>query len=191
MDANRRKRYRELVASVKGSYGPYEPDHEGLRLSWCEDCEEINLWTYWQGRGNLAANIMLVGQDWGSPWDENAQPTMEQIRLANAHQAYDYLHNNPSVTDRNLIRLFREIGYDITKPCPDLFFTNFVLGYRNKGISGGYRKKWADRDKEYFSELVNIVTPRVVLCLGRSTFEAVLSAMAPETIVAEVAQNMV
>ena len=45
MDTHRYKRYRDLIARVKKNYGPYEPGHEGLRLSWCEDCDEINLWT--------------------------------------------------------------------------------------------------------------------------------------------------
>ena len=67
-------------------------------MYWCADCKEINLWTYWQGRGNLDAKIMLVGQD------------------------------------------------------------------------------WADHDKGYFRELANIIEPKVILCLGRSTFEGVLSA---------------
>ena len=179
MDMHRMNKYRDLIARVKNSYGPYVPVHEGLHLSWCDACDEINLWTYWQGRNNLNAKIMLVGQDWGSPWDENAQYTMEQIRRANRHEEYDYLSNNPSVTDRNLVTLFREIGYNVTKASPDLFFTNFVLGYRNKGTSGGYRKTWAEQDKGYFRELANIIEPRVFLCLGRSTFEAVLSALDP------------
>lgn len=146
-------------------------------MYWCEDCEEINLWTYWQGRGNLDAKIMLVGQDWGCPWDESSQNTMKQIGLANRGEEYRYLENNPSVTDKRLIRLFQEIGYeDISNSYSDLFFTNFILGYRNKGLSGAYQQSWADHDKGYFRELANIIEPKVILCLGRSTFEGVLSA---------------
>ena len=141
---DKQQKYHDLIARVKGSYPPRDPADDGQKLClyWCEDCEEINLWTYWQGRGNLDAKIMLVGQDWGCPWDPNYQPTMDQIRKANENCAYDYLNNNPSPTDANLARLFGELGYDITKPCSDLFFTNFVLGYRNKGLSGGYQKSW-------------------------------------------------
>lgn len=178
MDGNKKQVYFNLVASVKESYPPYDPAHNSkdTYLYWCEDCEEINLWTYWQGRGNLDANIMLVGQDWGCPWDESSQSTMRQIRLANQGGVYDYLNNNPSVTDNRLIRLFQEIGYDITKACSNLFFTNFILGYRNKGTSGGYKNEWAEHDKGYFKELTSIIEPKVILCLGRSTFEGVLSA---------------
>lgn len=172
-------KYRDLITRVKESYPPRDSADDGkaLRLYWCEDCEEINLWTYWQGRRNLNAKIMLVGQDWGCPWDESAQHTMEQIILANNRQEYHYLENNPSITDKRLIRLFQEIGYeDIRRPYSDLFFTNFIHGYRNKGLSGGYQQSWAEHDKGYFQELANIIAPKVILCLGRSTFEGVLSA---------------
>lgn len=172
------QKYHALVERVKASYPPHNPadDLQKLRLYWCDDCEEVNLWTYWQGRGNLNAKIMLVGQDWGCPWDPNYQPTMDQVRKANQNYEYDYLNNNPSPTDANLARLFSELGYDITKPCEDLFFTNFILGYRNKGLSSGYQKSWAEHDKGFFHELADIIEPKVILCLGRSTFEGVLSA---------------
>ena len=178
MHMNKEHAYADLVSRVKKSYPTVKDleNEEGLCFYWFDDCEEINLWTYWQGRGNLDAQIMLVGQDWGSPWDESAQKTMAQITRANHGLPYDYLDENPSITDDRMITLFREIGYDIKQHCSDLFFTNFILGYRNKGLSGGYKKSWADHDKDYFKELTNIIEPKVILCLGRSTFEGVLSA---------------
>ena len=101
---------------------------------------------------------------------------MEKITLANNHKPFDYLKDNSSLTDNRLVQLFQEIGYDLNLPNPDLFFTNFILGYRNKGLSGKYQSSWADHDKGYFHELANIIEPKVILCLGRSTFEGVLSA---------------
>lgn len=175
---NKQRKYQSLIERVKASYPVRDLSDDGkeLRLYWCEDCKEINMWTYWQGRGNLDAKVMLVGQDWGCPWDAEYLPTLEQVRKANEYQEYDYLNNNPSPTDNNLARLFAELGYDIGTQCPELFFTNFILGYRAKGFSGGYKNSWAEHDKGYFKELANIVEPKVILCLGRSTFEGVLSA---------------
>lgn len=177
MDSKQAK-YHNLIERVKVSYPIRDASDDGkeLRLYWCENCEEINLWTYWQGRGNLDANIMLVGQDWGCPWDSVYLPTLDEVNKANMRCDYDYLNNNPSPTDANLARLFSELGYDITAQCADLFFTNFILGYRNKGLSGGYKSAWAEHDKGYFKELASIIEPKVILCLGRSTFEGVLSA---------------
>lgn len=171
--------YQGLINRVRASYPPRNVAYSGkdTQLYWCEDCEEINLWTYWQGRNHLDARIMLVGQDWGCPWDADYLPTIEQVKKANLGCKYDYLNNNPSPTDANLARLFRELGYDITRSCPDLFFTNLILGYRTKGFSGGYKREWAEHDTGFFKELADIIAPIVILCLGRSTFEGVLSAL--------------
>lgn len=171
-------RYRALIEKAKSSYAPYDVSkREGeLRLYWCAECQEINLWTYWQGRGCLDAKILLVGQDWGSPWDASAENVMRKIKAANAGIDFDYMEGNDSITDNRLAELFESIGYDITKPCTNLFFTNFILGYRNHGVSGGYSTAWQNHDKGYFRELADIIEPRVILCLGRSTFEGVLSA---------------
>lgn len=183
MSVDKELAYRSLITRVKTSYPDFDLADEGkeLRLYWCDDCEEINLWTYWQGRGNLDAKIMLVGQDWGCPWDASSDQVMRNVRNANLGLDYDYLEGNDSITDNRLAELFQAISYDIRKPCPDLFFTNFILGYRNRGISGGYQTTWAKHDKGYFKELADIIAPKVILCLGRSTFEGVLSAFQMES----------
>ena len=126
MDTKQRK-YCDLIERVKVSYPARNPSDEGQepRLYWCDDCKEINLWTYWQGKGNLDAKIMLVGQDWGCPWDDGSQPTMDEVHKANEGRAYNYLNNNPSPTDANLTRLFKELGYDITKEY--IFFSHNLV----------------------------------------------------------------
>jgi hypothetical protein len=67
--------YQALISDVKAFYEAQgkQHDNEPVYLTWCDACKEINLWTYWQGRGNLDARIMLVGQDWGSPADASDQ----------------------------------------------------------------------------------------------------------------------
>ena len=105
MDTKQRK-YRDLIERVKASYPARNPSDDGkeLRLYWCDDCKEINLWTYWQGKGNLDAKIMLVGQDWGCPWDDSSQPTMDEVRKANEGRAYNYLNNNPICRDKTVAK---------------------------------------------------------------------------------------
>ena len=172
-------RYQTLVEKVRLSYLTYDgpPDGKNPRLSWCDACQEINLWTYWQGRGNLDAKILLVGQDWGCIENQDGKQWIETIECANKGLPYDYMAQNSSETDKNLIKLFKEgIHLDIEKPCSEVFFTNFVLGYRNEGTSGGFKKEWIHHDKGYFLELVEIIQPKVILCLGRDTFEGVLTA---------------
>ena len=69
IDPNQEKQdaYHALIQKVRASYPPLDLSYSGAKtqLHWCEECHEINLWTYWQGRGNLDAKLLLVGQDWG------------------------------------------------------------------------------------------------------------------------------
>ena len=172
------ERYSRLMERVKNTYpahvsGMTSPD-EG-QLYWCEACREINLWTYWQGRGCLSPKILLVGQDWGSPWDDPR--IMGKIVAMNRGEAVPYMVDNKNPTDNNLVVLFESIGKDITKPHPELFFTNFVLGYRHHGSVGGFRSQWAAHDSEFFRELADILQPKVILCLGQSTTKAVVEAL--------------
>lgn len=168
-------RYSELIEKVKKSYQSNSND-----LTWCDDCKEINLWTYWQGRGNLDARILLVGQDWGAPDELEAENVMKNIRLMNAGISAPYMDGNYNPTDQTLIQLFNSIGYDISADSAanqDLFFTNLVLGYRSGKISGGLRQNWIEHCSDFFRELVSIIEPKTILCLGRDTFIGVLKAL--------------
>lgn len=171
--------YRRLVEDAKASYLANSSD-----LKWCNDCNEINFWTYWQGRDHLDARILLVGQDWGCLWDSSSAPTLERIRQMNQGISVPYVEKchssvdkrKVSFTDQSLIELFDSIGFDICKDDPRLFFTNFVLGYRQKGTSGNFQKQWAKQDAVFFFRLAEIIKPHIILCLGKDTFEAVLSS---------------
>ena len=166
----KKEQYDRLVSDVRTDY--LNNDHE---LKWCEECKEINLWTYWQGRNHMDAQIMLVGQDWGCPWDnQSAMAVMETVRAINDGRAAYYMTGNDNPTDNLLIHLFQTIGFDIKQDEPRLFFTNFVLGYRAKGTSGNFKSSWATADAKYFRRLVEIIRPRVLLCLGRDTAKCVL-----------------
>lgn len=174
------KQYRELIADVKRFYENEARlhQHEPLYLGWYGSCKEINLWTYWQGRGCLDARIMLVGQDWGSPGD-CSEAYMSQFEEFNCGRRSAYWMDGTSITDKNLIVLFSFLGYDVSNgalPNPDLFFTNFVLGYRNKGLSGGFKQRWLRENKDFFRRLAEIIEPEIIICLGRNAFHGVMMA---------------
>ena len=158
-----------------------------IQLIKCDLCNEINLWTYWQGgRNNLDAAILLVGQDWGSYIDKDGKSLLNFISERENDPEYPYIrsddtpYKNP--TDFNLMKLFDEcLGVKIGREFVsnhNLFFTNFVLCYRNNGerISGNFKKIWVDNCSEYFVRLVNIIEPKIVICLGRNVFDSVLRA---------------
>ena len=177
---SKQEQYQALIADVKAYYTAQGDAHknEPVYLTWYGDCDEINLWTYWQGRGNLDAKIMLVGQDWGSPEDVDEQYAAQFSEINDGKRA-SYWLDGKSDTDKNLTELFHSLGYDISsgKPChPDLFFTNFVLGYRNKGFSGSFQTRWLKENQEFFFRLANIIEPNVIICLGCSAFRGVMMA---------------
>lgn len=177
MEKAKEVQYRQLIQDVKASYPVYKASrpHESKELYWCEECKEINLWSYWQA--SLDAEVLLVGQDWGNPWDGTCGDLLEKIRCNSTGPIPDYIADSKNPTDLALIRLFDSIGYDINSPHNKLFFTNFVLGYRTGKISGGFQRKWAKHDSTFFPRLVEIIKPKVILCLGKSTYRAVMKAM--------------
>lgn len=155
---------------------------KAIQLEKCPFCNEVNLWSYWQGGiNNLDADILLVGQDWGNFDDKNYNEIIRSITASeddsNSITHYPY-EKNP--TDKNLCRLFDVLGdsFNIKEyNNPKVFFSNFVLCYRkNTRISGGFRQRWARNCSEYFLRLVSIIQPKVIICLGRSVFDAVIKA---------------
>ena len=173
------KAYRALISDVKDFYEAHGNLHENepVHLTWCNACEEINLWTYWQGRGNLDAEIMVVGQDWGAPKEGSA--VLNNICEINDGIRTDYHYDENNPTDRNLAELCCSIGIPIPfgKRDPRLFFTNFVLGYRNQGLTGGFKSRWIRENEGFFLRLAEIVAPRIIICLGRNVFTGVTRSL--------------
>lgn len=168
----KQERYTRLVAEAKSSY-PQAPTGQTDELVWCGACQdEINLWTYWQGRGCLDPEILVVGQDWGNPNTKAGQQCLENIE-----KQLPYLENNSSPSDQNLAVLFAKgLGIDISKRDERLFFTNLVLGYRTGRITGALSAAQYAHDLPYFKTLINILQPKVVICLGQDTFTYALRA---------------
>ena len=175
---SKEQRYRELISDVSQYYKAQEElnKNDPVYLTWCKDCKEINLWTYWQGRGNLDAKIMLVGQDWGCPVEMSSP--IQSIQSINLGETEEYHFDTTNPTDKNLVKLFQSIGIDISNGRRDdrLFFTNFVLGYRNKGLTGNFKAKWVRESIPFFHRLVDIIEPQIIICLGKTTFCGVLNA---------------
>lgn len=197
------KRYINLISKVKKSFsGEPSNDHRDsngnirvkklsnskVKLNWCDECNEINVWTYWQGRYYADTtpdiNIMVVGQDWGNLGE--AQNTLAYIHTDDNKFEHKYFTNNNRKfdSDENLIEIFKDEKVfnqkykDIdTRFYPDLFFTNFCLGYREGKSSSGMSIGLMREDEIYFKELVDIVQPKIIICLGRLCYEAACKAL--------------
>lgn len=85
---------------------------KAIQLEKCPFCNEVNLWSYWQGGiNNLDADILLVGQDWGNFRDSKYQELVRSIKSSNkdSSNCFKYpFEKNP--TDNNLCKLFAELG---------------------------------------------------------------------------------
>ena len=163
-----------------------------------KDCDtwingnQINLWSYWQGFqlddiDEKGVDILLVGQDWGNPDKGKAKELCGRIKqLQSGNVGFAYVKEGASATDRNLAELFEIFGCDIytRKPGKRLFFTNYVLGSRtgNQSESGGMTEELMLRDKKLFEKLVLLIKPKIIICLGKITFEAVSGTRASDFI---------
>lgn len=183
--------YKELCEDVQEHYIQNQSKIETqagkkVYMKWCEDNKEVNLWTYWQGKSYLNPKILLVGQDWGCTTDKAQKNVMENIRAINAGVSKRYMDGNDNSTDKLLSHLFTELGYNdiINNQYQELFFTNLILGYRSVGSSGGYDPCWiTETEYHFFGRLVQILQPKVILCLGRKTFEGVLSVYGKKSLI--------
>ena len=184
--------YKNLVERAKNQYPEYRdglatgnkvelfaPVVNGVNI-----CDEINLYTYWQGFGYAEhtpkIKYLLVAQDWGNFFNDDAESFKVAVEKINAGEDVPYPFSLKSTTDRNLIELFKILGRDITKPCADVFFTNFCLGYRFGNEGSGMTKKLMMHDAKFFRELCEILEPENILCLGKVTSEAVYEALTGE-----------
>lgn len=151
------------------------------------DGNQINLWTYWQGYqlkdiDEKGVDILLVGQDWGNP--KNNKDVIDRIDDIKVGKDVTYLAT--SHTDKTMAKMFKAFGKDIKimkkDPGMRLFFTNYSLGYREGPESGGMTKTIMKQDTELFNELVIAIKPKIIICLGKITYEMVSGTIAKDFI---------
>lgn len=182
-------KYRDVVEKAqkarRKSYGNgmYSPCNIWL------DGDQINLWTYWQGYqlkdiDEKHVDILLVGQDWGNPKLNKNADAMERIKKIQAGDKAIRYNEKFSPTDRNLAEMFKSFGnsIDISRDDPGmrLFFTNYSLGYRTGRETGGMTKELMEEDKKFFDELVLAIQPKIIICLGKLTYEMVSGQIAKD-----------
>ena len=147
-------------------------------------CREINIYTYCQGLGYAdktpKIKYLLVAQDFGVLL-KHGETFIKKIKKINeGNQNIPYIDDEflqTSNTTKNLIELFKVLGYDISNRYDELFFTNFCLGYRSGKNGGDMTKKIMMESADIFKRLCDILEPKNILCLGRLTFECVYNAL--------------
>ena len=125
---------------------------------------QMGPWSGWLG--DLHARVMIVGQDWGD-------------RRAFEKQLGK---NEPSATNRMLRELLASIGIDVPEAGPGessgVFLTNAVLCFRSEaGCQGPVQRQWFKNcGAQFLRPQIDLIKPKVVVCLGERAYEAVLEA---------------
>lgn len=133
----------------------------------CEyyDENQIGPWSSWQG--NLDADILVIGQDWGD---------INHYLKNGENEGREEEENS---TNKNLIELFKMINIDIGTPInPNkkaaVFFTNAILGIKDNGMSSKVKEQWEKECTENFLyPLIEIIKPKIILTLGTVPFKAI------------------
>ncbi|MDD2230202.1 MAG: uracil-DNA glycosylase family protein [Candidatus Cloacimonetes bacterium] len=162
---NRQEAYKMLVEKRKGcglctQSGLANP---ASFESGIYDSDQIGPWSRWQG--NLNAEIMVVGQDWGD------------INYFTKWEGYDQPTGNP--TNTNLIQLLQQFGVGVKNPREAqehlIFFTNMILCLKDGGMQASVEKAWfSNCSKSFFRQLVEIIQPKIILALGKPVSESIL-----------------
>ncbi len=137
--------------------------HNGQEILGDKDSQEIGPWLEVWKVNSLDADILVLGQDWGS---------------IKEYKEYGLNKEPYGITDDNLEKLLKEID-----PASHLskgntgkhkyFFTNLILCYKEGGISAKIPACYYDNCRtNFFNELLEIIQPKVIITLGRSVLMA-------------------
>ncbi|HXN22856.1 MAG TPA: uracil-DNA glycosylase family protein [Candidatus Dormibacteraeota bacterium] len=117
------------------------------------DSDHIGPWSKWHG--NLNAELMVVGQDWGD---------------TTAYIGHRGIEDPQNATNKVLVGLVRSVGLDMDA----VFLTNAVLCLKEGGCQAPVNKEWFRNCGERFLKpTIEIVKPRVLVTLGEHAYRSV------------------
>lgn len=142
----------------------------------------IGPWTRWQG--NLAADLMVIGQDWGG---------------TEYYIEHHGLEEDINPTNKRLRDLLASIGIQIGLPQQPqrespLFFTNSILCLRRGRLTGTINlRSFSNCATAFLRPQVELVNPKVVATLGYVAYRSLLKAygMQPKPRMRDAAQEVV
>ena len=130
------------------------------------DSDQIGPWSLWQG--NLNADLLIVGQDWGDTRYFIDNGGREAPR-------------NP--TNETLRRLLGSIGIDVAGPTATdngggaVFLTNAILCLKEGGMQAKVSPEWfANCGSRFLRPTIDLIAPKVVVTLGEWAYRAVTAA---------------
>lgn len=121
------------------------------------DCDHLNPWGQWHG--NLAANILLIGQDFS-----------DEKYFVESQGKTD--KDNP--TNQKLSELFQELNININEKSPrvKLYFTNAMLGLKSDGMAAKIKKSdwYKATANEFIKPLIDIIQPKIIITMGKPAY---------------------
>ena len=182
--------YDDLVCRINEGLNGTTLYHDAFGTKPGKPLQEVNAWTYWQGYKVRNPKVMVVGQDWGSlngskHYLDAIDDMITSRDLDNEVQYFKYIPETERSgkdfsTDLNLVECLKCIGYEdaLHKRYDDLFFTNLIPRYRkSRKSTGGFKAAWVTKQvKQDFKDLVSILNPSIIICLGKDTFKQVCMA---------------
>jgi restriction system protein len=119
---------------------------------------------------NLEAQVMVMAQDWTSH-----ESLVKYSTMADLQKAHPNLWYTPTLaTNQRLSRFLKYLEQDDPSK---MFFTNLFpyikSGGLSAGIPAGLMREMAEK---YAKEQINIIRPKLVICLGLATYNALRSA---------------
>jgi uracil-DNA glycosylase len=160
---SKQSEYAELVARRKACSlcpGLTNPSMvEGGRY----DSDEIGPWSRWQG--NLDAQLMVVGQDWGDMG----------FFIRNAG-----IEPQKNTTNTTLVELIGLLGITAGPPGAAIgqdvgFFTNAILCLKQGGLQAAVQGDWFRNCSVHLRRQIEIVGPKVVIGLGERAYRSILA----------------
>ena len=135
------------------------------------DGNEIGPWTRWNG--DLNAQLLVVGQDWGSK-----ATFIKQVGLDRAD----------SDTNEMLVYLLASVGIDV-KSAPNprtnsgVFQTNAALCLKEGNDSSPVKDQWFKNcGQAFLRRQIDLVQPRVVVALGKKAYQGICNAYGMEPV---------
>ena len=127
------------------------------------DSDHIGPWSRWQG--NLNSQLMIIGQDWGDTG---------YFQRYGGHET----DNNPS--NKTIRELLASIGINILPPSVSnldtsaIFLTNAILCLKKGGLGAPVYREWFNNcGCHYLKPLIEIISPKVVVSLGKHAYETI------------------
>ncbi len=126
---------------------------------------EFNVSPWTNSAKNVDADLMLIGQDWASADWLNDPANLE----------YASLGRNPNLeTNKNIDKYLKLFGLEFS----DIYATNAFVFIKHGKMSGAISDKiFNDCVVNYTIPQIEIVKPKMVICLGAKTLNAVRKAI--------------